>query len=151
MSVFLRGFSVQLAPDVYEMLALDVAGWHVAAALQVPDDISLVKLPPYAPQLNPVERVWLYLRERFLLHRLHADQEAAMNAACKAWNGLTPNRLRSLCNYIQRSTGPFKDPTVSSCWLKALKTLGASGTPNCRIAQAWAVQVGFGPPRASTE
>ena len=58
-----------------------------------------MKLPPYAPELNPVERVWLYLRERFLSHRLHADQEAVMDAACKAWNRLTPQRLRSLCNY----------------------------------------------------
>ena len=84
MSVFLRGFSEQLAPDVHAGLVLDGAGWHVANVLQVPDNITLVKLPPYAPELNPIERVWLYLHERFLSCRLHADQEAVMDAACKA-------------------------------------------------------------------
>ena len=81
------------------MLVLDGAGLHVADALQVPDNITLVKLPPYAPELNPVERVWLYFRERFLSHRLHTDQDAVMDAACKAWNRLTPERLRSPRNY----------------------------------------------------
>ena len=99
MSVFLRGFSEQLAPDVHAVLVLDGAGWHIADALQVPDNVTLVKLPPYAPELNPVERVWLYLRERFLSHRLHTDQDAFMDAACKAWSRLTPERLSSLCNY----------------------------------------------------
>ncbi len=50
MSVFLRGFSDRLAPDVHAVLVLDGAGWHVADALQVPDNITLVKLPPYAPE-----------------------------------------------------------------------------------------------------
>ena len=50
MSVFLRGFSEQLAPDVHAVLVLDGAGWHVAAALQVPDNVTLVKLPPYTPE-----------------------------------------------------------------------------------------------------
>ena len=98
MDVFLRGLFEQLAPDVHAALVLDGAEWHVAAALQVSDNVTLVKLPPYALELNPVERVWLYLRERFLSHRLHADQEAVMDAACRAWNRLTPDRLRSLCN-----------------------------------------------------
>ena len=81
MSVFLNGFSEQLVPDVHAVMVLDGAGWHVAGALQVPDNITLVKLPPYAPELNPVERVWLTLRGRFLSHRLHADQEAVIDIA----------------------------------------------------------------------
>jgi transposase len=43
-----------------------------------------VALPPYAPELNPVERVWLYLKERFLSHRLLADYDAIVDAACQA-------------------------------------------------------------------
>ena len=49
---------------------LDQAGWHGLRALVVLDNITLVPLPPYSPELNPVERVRLYLRERFLSHRL---------------------------------------------------------------------------------
>lgn len=55
----------------------------------------------YAPELNPVERVWLYLKERFLSHRLHADYDAIADAAALAWNRLAAEtgRLTSLCSY----------------------------------------------------
>ena len=52
----------------------------------VPDNVTLVPLPPYSPELNPVERVWLRLKERFLSHRLLADYDAIADAACNAWN-----------------------------------------------------------------
>src|SRR5262245_50593255 len=63
-------------------------------ALSVPANVTLVALPPYSPELNPVERVWLYLKERFLSHRLHDDYEAIVNAACKAWRRLTAQASR---------------------------------------------------------
>ena len=53
-------------------------------------------LPPYAPELNPVERVRLFLRERFLSHRLLDGYAAVVAACCDAWNALTPDRIRSL-------------------------------------------------------
>ena len=48
-----------------------------------------------------MERVWEYLRERFLSHRLHPDYDAVVDAACRAWNRLTAEtgRLLSLCAY----------------------------------------------------
>jgi transposase len=98
MSVFLAEFAQTLAPNVHAVLVLDQAGWHGAKALQVPSNITLVPLPPYAPDLNPVERIWLYLRERFLSHRLFETFEAVVNACCRAWNDLVaqPGRLLSL-------------------------------------------------------
>ncbi len=58
-------------------------------------------LPSYSPELNPVERVWLYLKERFLSYRLLADHNAIADAACNAWNRLVAEagRLKSLCPY----------------------------------------------------
>jgi hypothetical protein len=53
-----------LPEDTHAVLVLDQAGWHGAKALQLPDSLTLVPLPAYSPDLNPVERVWLYLRER---------------------------------------------------------------------------------------
>ncbi|WP_109156589.1 MULTISPECIES: IS630 family transposase [unclassified Azospirillum] len=101
MSLFLGGFSRSLEPDVQAVLVLDQAGWHGSRALVVPGNITLVPLPPYSPELNPVERVWLYLRERFLSHRLLDDYDAVVQACCDAWNALTatPERLRSLTSY----------------------------------------------------
>ena len=82
------------------MLVLDGAGWHGARALTVPPNITLVPLPPYSPELNPVERIWLYLRERFLSLRVFPDYRAIVDACCTAWNRLVaePGRIRSLCN-----------------------------------------------------
>jgi hypothetical protein len=70
MSLFLAAFSRTLPKDVHAVLVLDRAGWHGAKALEVRANVTLVPLPPYAPELNPVERVWLYLRERFLSLRV---------------------------------------------------------------------------------
>ena len=59
------------------------------------------RLSRYTPELNPVERVWLHLNERFLSHRLPADYDAIADAASKAWNQQVADagRLTSLCSY----------------------------------------------------
>ncbi len=82
-------------------MVLDQAGWHGSNALAVPANVTLVPLPAYSPELNPVERVWLYLKERFLSHRLLDDYDAIVDAACNAWNRLLAEteRIRSLCSY----------------------------------------------------
>ena len=101
MQEFLGRFTETIAQDEHVALVLDQAGWYGAGALVVPDNITLVPLPPYSPELNPVERVWLYLKERFLSHRLLADYDAIADAACRAWNRLVAEtgRIRSLCSY----------------------------------------------------
>jgi hypothetical protein len=99
MNLFLERFADSLAPDTHAVLVLDQAGWHGSRQLRVPSNVTLVPLPPYAPELNPVERVWLYLRERFLSHRLLNSNAAIVDACCQAWNSLTPDRLQSLANY----------------------------------------------------
>src|SRR3712207_5244780 len=73
MGLFLAEFAAGLPEDVHAALALDGAGWHGARALAVPSNVTLVPLPPYSPEPNPVERVWLYSRERFLSLRVFAD------------------------------------------------------------------------------
>src|SRR5271166_509735 len=88
MDLFLERFSETLPAGVHAALVLDGAGWHGKAALSVPGNITLLTLPPYSPELNPVERVWLYLRERYLSFRLHQNEEAIVDALCAAWNAL---------------------------------------------------------------
>jgi len=67
---------------------MDRAGWHIARDLDWPNTITPLHLPPYSPQLDPIERVWLYLRERFLSHRLFDTFDAIIDACCDAWNAL---------------------------------------------------------------
>lgn len=101
MDLFLAQFAAALPDDAHAVLVLDGAGWHDERALAVPDNITLLPLPPYSPELNPVERIWLYLRERFLSLRVLDDTEAVIDACCAAWNALAaePGRLQSLCAY----------------------------------------------------
>ena len=80
------------------VLVLDQAGWHVAKALKVPDNITLLHLPPYSPELNPIERLWLYLRNHYLSNRIFVDEDNLWNACGTAWNRLQPHRLNSICN-----------------------------------------------------
>jgi DDE superfamily endonuclease len=89
-------------------LLLDGAGWHTARDIALPGNVSLVFLPPYSPQLNPVERVWLYLRERYLSLRLFAGLDAVVEGCRDAWNRLAaePGRIASLTDYpYLRSVG----------------------------------------------
>ena len=101
MRVFLEHFSRQLASDGHAVLVLDQAGWHDERALSRPANITLLPLPPASPQLNPVERVWPYLRERYLSHRLLDDYHALLDATCGAWNKLIDEtgRLATLTAY----------------------------------------------------
>lgn len=96
---FLDHLAATLAGDAHAALVLDRAGWHGSSSLVVPPGITLAPLPPHAPELNPVERIRLFLRERFLSHRLLEGYDAVVSACCEAWNALTPERLRSLCAF----------------------------------------------------
>ena len=84
MGMFLAAFAEQLAPGTHAVLILDQAGWHGARRLVVPGNLTLLPLPAYSPELNPVERVWLYLRERFLSLRVFRDYRAIVDACCIA-------------------------------------------------------------------
>jgi hypothetical protein len=101
MQVYLDKFAETVAPDEHVLIALDQAGWHVAKDLKVPDCITLMSLPPRSPELNPVERLWLYLKERFLSHRLLDDYAAIEAAIVAAWQRLTGDsgRIASLTAY----------------------------------------------------
>lgn len=99
MQLFLDGFAATVPPGEYAALVMDQAGWHVTDDLIVPANMSLILLPPYSPQLNPVERVWLFLRERYLSHRLLNSYDAIVDALCAGWNKISPARMASLTSY----------------------------------------------------
>src|SRR5512143_867996 len=101
MSRFLTELSAAVAPDAHGVIVLDQAGWHTAGDLVVPANLSLVFLPSYSPELNPVERLWLYLKENWLSARLFDSLDAIIEACCHAWNRLLAQtgQIRSLCAY----------------------------------------------------
>jgi len=98
MNEHLAEISRRVSVGAIALLVLDGAGWHSSPRLDVPDNIVLLPLPPYAPELNPVENVWEFLRANFLSHRVWDDYEAIVDACCDAWNKLMqmPERIASL-------------------------------------------------------
>lgn len=52
----------------------------------MPDNITLLPLPPHSPELNPVENVWQYLRQNWLSLKVWQDYPAIVEACCQAWS-----------------------------------------------------------------
>jgi transposase len=98
MSAHLAEISRQVSPGAHALLVLDGAGWHSSNSLVVPDNITLMPLPPYSPELNPVENLWQYLRQNHLANRVFDSYEDIVDVCCTAWNALIamPQRLASI-------------------------------------------------------
>jgi transposase len=62
MSMFLSSVA-QRHPDEYIVMVMDQAGWHIAQELEAPQNMRLVLLAPYSPEINPAEHIWDALRE----------------------------------------------------------------------------------------
>lgn len=98
MNLHLAEIGRAVAPGAHAVLVFDGAGWHTSPALVVPDNITLLCLPRYAPELNPIENVWEYLRQNNLAIRVYDTYDAIVDACCNAWNDLLamPARLASI-------------------------------------------------------
>jgi hypothetical protein len=98
MAEHLKEISSQVAPGAHAVLLLDGAGWHQPGERLPVDNISLLPLPTYSPELNPVENVWEFLRGNLLSHRIWDTYEAILEACRYAWNKLMqmPDRVASL-------------------------------------------------------
>ena len=86
MNAHLAEIARTVAPGAHAVLELDGAGGHGGKGLVVPDTISLLTLPPYAPELNPVENVWQFLRSNGLAISVFDRYDAIVAACCDAWN-----------------------------------------------------------------
>lgn len=75
MGMFLQQVG-QAHPDRHVVMVVDGASSHRAIALEIPDNISLTRLPPYSPELNPTEILWHELREKYCANRAFSSLEA---------------------------------------------------------------------------
>ena len=85
----------------HAVMVLDQEVWYVSNAVAFLANVTLVPLPPYSPELYPVECVWLYLKERFLSHRLLNYYDAIVDSVSNSCNRLLADsgRIKSLCSY----------------------------------------------------
>lgn len=100
MQAHLEVISAAVDEGAHALLILDQAGWHMSRHLTVPDNITLLHLPPRSPELNPVENVWQFLRQNWLSNRVFENYDDIVAHCCTAWNKLTdePWRIRSIGN-----------------------------------------------------
>jgi len=80
------------------LMVLDGAGWHQSQALTLANNLRLLKLPPYAPELNPVEHLWDDLREKSFHNRVLDSIDALeihLEASLRAME-LDHRRVRSI-------------------------------------------------------
>jgi hypothetical protein len=105
-NMFLRQLSATLAPNVQAVLVWDGAGYHRANELICPSNITLLGLPPYSPELNPVENLWHYLRSHHWSNRKYDTVDDLFEAAVTAWRAtcLDPNIIRTVCRAAYAET-----------------------------------------------
>ena len=94
MSLHLAEISKSIATGAHAIVVLDGAGWHGAKTLTVPPNITLIKLPPYAPELNPMENVWAYLRANKFAITVFDSFEQIVDKCAQAWTFFANNKNR---------------------------------------------------------
>jgi DDE superfamily endonuclease len=88
MALHLAEISRTVMPGAHAVLLLDQAGWHLSAKLDIPDNITLMPLPPKSPELNPVENIWQFIRDNWLSNRVFRSYDDILEHCCHAWNRL---------------------------------------------------------------
>jgi len=109
MSRHLAEISRHVATGAHAAVVLDGAGWHqTGGRLKVPGNVSLLRLPPCSPELNPQENLWQRLRQNQLSNRVFATCDTIAAACCTAWKALmaSPDRIRSIAT--RACTKPVK-------------------------------------------
>jgi hypothetical protein len=101
MNQHLAEISTQVSPGTHAVLVCDSAGWHRRGKrLHVPDNITLLPLPAYSPELNPMENIWDYLRGNKLSSRMWNSYEAIVASCRDAWHFLIgdPDRITTIAH-----------------------------------------------------
>jgi hypothetical protein len=95
MNLHLAEISTQVAAGAIAVVVCDGAGWHQRGeALTLPGNIVLFHLPPYAPELNPMENVWEYLRANKLAAGVWDTYDVILHACADAWNWFIHDKAR---------------------------------------------------------
>ena len=100
LNLFLEQFAGGLPAGVHAVLIWDGAGYHTSGDLVVPGNVSLIQLPPYSPELNPVENLWHYLRSHHWSNRPYEGYKGLEREAVRSLCAVCDDaeRLKSICN-----------------------------------------------------
>ena len=95
MNVFLQELSKQYAKEEI-LLVCDGAAWHKSGMLLVPDNIHLFHIPPYTPEMNPIEQVWREIRTRGFRNEVFHTLDDVIDRLCNTIKNLTSDTIRSI-------------------------------------------------------
>lgn len=79
------------------VIVMDSAGWHKSNKLNIPKNISILHLPPYSPELNPVERLWLHIKSNTIRNKIYDSLDHLEDTICSFIKSITNNTVASLC------------------------------------------------------
>ncbi len=96
--LYLDAFSKQ-TPEEFKIIVLDNGAFHHSKALIIPQNIALLFLPPYAPELNPAEKLWRHLKDRLANMLFKTLDELSDNLQSLVQNTLTPKTIISITAY----------------------------------------------------
>src|SRR5882757_7476052 len=88
MQLHLDEIATRVTAGAHAILILDQAGWHGAKDLKIPSNLSLLPLPPRAPELNPQENIWQFMRQNWLSNRIFKSFDDIVDHCCYAWKTL---------------------------------------------------------------
>jgi transposase len=107
-NLFLSQFSATIPGDEHAVLIWDGAGYHTSKQLAVPDNVTVVQLPPYSPELNPIENLWHYLKSHCWSNQAYADYDALEATAMQTWQSvvLDAELMKTVCaaQYAESAT-----------------------------------------------
>jgi len=108
-NIFLEQFSRTLTADEHAVMVWDGAGFHRAKHLKVPENVTLVELPPYSPELNPIENLWHFLKSHHWSNRTYDDFEHLTEAADQAWKKVCLNKetIKTVCHVPYAKSADF--------------------------------------------
>jgi transposase len=99
LNLFLGQFASELPRGVHAVLIWDGAGYHTSRDLVIPGNVSLIQLPPYSPELNPVENLWHYLRAHHWSNREYEGYDGLQREAVRSLRAVSDaEKLKSICN-----------------------------------------------------
>ena len=95
MNVFLDHLSKSYPDDII-ILVCDGAAWHKAKALSVPDNIRLAFIPPYTPEMNPIEQIWKEIRKRGFKNEIFQTLTHVVDRLCSTICNLSAQTILSI-------------------------------------------------------
>jgi transposase len=103
MNIFLQEFASEIG-NKKVILVVDGAGWHKSKGLIVPENIKLIFLPPYSPELNPIERLWLYIKHHTIRNRLYTTIKELEDVVCHFLRNINSQIITSICQLSYSSS-----------------------------------------------